>query len=455
MRSQRSSHSLIRDAGVVRALDLSPATEVAWIEVVQKMESVYADLVQSQVQVEEKNAALEEAQQFIRSVLFSMTDVLVVCDLEGRIQQVNRALERLSGKPASEILGQPLICLFADAAEILSCSNAHQRPEGGALMDHELGLLSAQGDVVPLAVNCSPRVDVDGRPAGMVLLGRPMGELQRAYLELSRTHENLKQAQLQLVQSEKMASLGRLVAGVAHELNNPISFVFGNMHALQNYGSRISRYLSAVDDGVSGEALAQLREELRIDHIMGDMDSLIEGTLEGAERVRDIVQDLLRYATPQQEALCRFDLVEVINTAVEWVTKASRVKPQIDYEMPTTLMLRGCKGHAQQILINLIQNAMDVMDGQNVPRMVIKCHRTESYAVVSIRDHGPGIAESVMTTLFEPFYTTKPVGKGTGLGLSISYGLAVDMGGELTADNHPEGGAVFTLFLPLEGRDDD
>ncbi len=442
--------SLIQNSGVEVVLELTPATETAWVEVVQKMESVYADLVQTQVEVEEKNSAFEEAQQFIRSVLYSMTDVLVVCNLRGKIEQVNRALESLIGKSASELESRPLTSIFSDESQAF-IHDLPRKLETEVLIDYNVSLLSGEGSLTPLAVNCSSRYDADGNVVGMVIVGRPMGELQRAYQELNSAHENLKQAQMQLIQSEKMASLGRLVAGVAHELNNPISFVFGNMHALQRYGERINRYLSAVDEGVDSVLLKRLHDELKITRIMGDMDSLIDGTLEGAARVRDIVQDLLCYSTTQQEPVCLFDLGGVIATSVEWVTKACRTKPLIDYDMPETVILPGRKGHVQQILINLIQNAVDVMADQQPPRMSICCKTTERHAVVSIHDSGPGIPQQALTRLFDPFYTTKPVGKGTGLGLSISYGLAVDMGGELKAENHQAGGAVLSLYLPLRG----
>jgi len=443
--------SLARNAGVEENLVLNPSTEIAWIEVIQKMESVYADLVNSQVQVEEKNAALEEAQQFIRSVLMSMTDVLLVCDLQGCIQQVNQALEDLTGRKEADLKGQPLISLFTNDS-LPHAAHFQEQLGTKTMVDCEVSFIGRDGGVVPLAMNCSHRYDYDGGLVGMVLIGRPVGELQRAYKDLNKAHEELKVTQLQLVHSEKMASLGRLVAGVAHELNNPISFVFGNMHALQSYGERINRYLSAVDEDTDKESLRQLRDELRIGHIMSDMNSLIEGTLEGAERVRDIVQDLRRYSTSQKETTSSFDLPEIIRTATQWVIKACRVKPEIVYHMPETLQLTGRKGHVHQILINLVQNAVDVMEDQPPPRIMITCRVNETFAVVTVHDAGPGIPEEAMTKLFDPFYTTKPVGKGTGLGLSISYGLAVDLGGELLAENHPQGGAVFTLSLPFEGK---
>lgn len=451
---ERSKTSLARSAGVEHDLELNPVTEIAWIEVIQKMESVYADLVNTQVEVENKNTALEEAQRFIRSVLTSMTDVLVVSDLQGRILQVNKAVEDLTGKREAELLGRSLSSLLADGSGA-SPEFLLELQDSESVADQEVSLIDKNGEPVPLAINCSSHYDADGRLVGMVLIGRLVGELQRAYRELNKAHEELKQAEMQLIHSEKMASLGRLVAGVAHELNNPISFVFGNMRALQKYGDRISRYLTAIDEKRDPESLQRLRDELKIDRIMNDMNSLIGGTLEGAERVRDIVQDLRRYSTSQKEQVCPFDLTEQVRTAVKWVTKACRTKPDVSYDMPESLPVHGRKGHVQQILVNLLQNAADVMDGQKNPRIDIVVTAREQFAEVAVRDFGPGIPEAALRKLFDPFFTTKPVGEGTGLGLSISYGLATNLGGSLTAENHAEGGAVFLLSVPLEGDPDE
>ncbi len=238
--------SLINQAGVTESLELNPTTEHAWIEVIHKMDAVYADLVHYQVELEQKNSALEEAQQFIRSVLAAVTDVLIVCDLQGRIQQVNRALENLTGRDGEALLGQPINSLFG--AESLSLVNRFPEKLGSeSIVDCEVSMIGADGRPTPLAMNCSSRYDHEGRLLGMVLIGRPVGELKRAYGDLNSAHEALKQTQQQLVHSEKMASLGRLVAGVAHELNNPIRFVFGNMHAPKRYGERLTRYLNAVE----------------------------------------------------------------------------------------------------------------------------------------------------------------------------------------------------------------
>lgn len=444
-----SDTSLIDQAGVTESLQLTPSTENAWIEVIHKMDSVYADLVRYQVELEQKNSALEEAQQFIGSVLSAITDVLIVCDTEGSILQVNKALERLTGKADTDFLGRRLEEIFAPES-LPAVGTFPERLGEESLVDCEVGLRCAGGGTAPLAMNCSSRYDHDGALVGMVLIGRPVGELRRAYDDLNRTHRELKQTQQHLVHSEKMASLGRLVAGVAHELNNPISFVFGNMHALQRYGARITEYLQAVDGEVCSPALRELQERLKIRRILDDMGPLIDGTLEGAERVSDIVQELRRFSGSQAETVSRFALSPLVRKSVQWVVKASRIKPGVHYEVPEDLELEGRKGQVHQILVNLIQNALDAMLGQSDPRFTIAVEKIGDRVELRVIDAGPGIPEDALSRLFDPFYTTKPVGQGTGLGLYISYGLSQDLGGDLRARNHPDGGAEFTLVLPLD-----
>ncbi|MCG8058036.1 MAG: ATP-binding protein [Candidatus Thiodiazotropha endolucinida] len=448
------SPSLIDKVGMETPMEFSESTENAWIDVIQKMDKVYADLVHYQVELEQKNAELEEAQQFIRSVLESMTEVLVVCDVQGRILQVNQALEDLTGKPEADWLHRSFVELFGEESQPLAGEFA-EKLGSDAIVDCEVNLQTLEGGSMPLAMNCSSRYDVKGRLMGMVLIGRPVGELRRAYEKLNKAHGDLKQTQEQLVHSEKMASLGRLVAGVAHELNNPISVVFGNMHALQRYGERINGYLSAVGDQLPVELNQKLREDFRIDRIESDMGPLIDGTMEGAERISNIVLDLRRYSGVQKEKPEPFDLGQVIQTAVHWVVKASREKLDIVCDLPADLQIVGRQGQVHQILINLLQNAIDVMEGQQNPKLVISCNKVQSRVSVTVRDAGPGIPKVDLKKIFDPFFTTKAVGKGTGLGLYISYGLARDMGGDLQADNHPQGGAIFTLQLPLNGVGDE
>lgn len=431
-------------------LSLDSVTEEKWIDVIYKMDAVYADLVGHQVELEEKNNELEEAQQFISSVLASMTDVLIVCDRKNRIQRVNRKLEELTGLHEKDLLGLDMHELF-DRPSRDNFAALPKQILSGTVSDFEVNLLDAGKVPVPLALNCGARYDSRGRYAGMVLIGRPMGELRQAYKALNAAHQELQQAQQQLLQSEKMASLGRLVAGVAHELNNPISFVFGNIHALKRYGDRLTRYLDAIHNQADERKIGQLREELKIDSMLSDIDSLIDGTLEGAERVKDIVQDLRCFSSSRRDKKRWFNLPTVIRTAVQWVVRAGRVKPEVSYQVPEKLEINAHEGQVHQILVNLVQNAVDVMEEVKHPRLEISCRREDDNAVVEIRDFGAGIPEENLVRVFDPFFTTKPVGKGTGMGLYISYNMVEEHGGSLRVKNHKEGGAVFALTLPIGG----
>lgn len=275
--------------------------------------------------------------------------------------------------------------------------------------------------------------------------------LQKAYGELQKTHEDLKKAQQQLIQSEKMASLGRLVAGVAHELNNPISFVFSNMHALQSYHSKFRDYMDAVHNDMPKQQREELRKTLRIDRMMADIIPLIDGSMEGAERVSDIVKNLRKYATPQQQSSQQIELISVIKRALKWVLKATPQKLKVHEDIPESLKLINNEGYIHQILINLMQNAIDAMQDVEQPNLFISLKQTQKHIDIVIRDNGNGIDSTHIHDVFDPFFTTKPIGSGTGLGLSISLGLAQDQcQGSLKARNHPNGGAEFVFTLPLE-----
>src|ERR1019366_285986 len=195
--------------------------EATWIDVIQKMDEVYSQLVSDEVALEEKNEELERSQQFIFSVLSAMSDVLVACNQVGEIEQTNAALRELVGLDEDTLRGMSIYKLLADRGGIERMQRVIQQasPQRAGEVA-ELNLIDAAHEVVPVDVSCTPRLNSAGKRVGYVFVGRPMGELKHAYRELSETHEALKRTQQQLLHSEKMASLGRLVAGVAHELNN-------------------------------------------------------------------------------------------------------------------------------------------------------------------------------------------------------------------------------------------
>lgn len=425
------------------------AGEDVWLDVIRKMDEVYNDLLEYEVALEKKNAALEDSQQFISSVLTSMSDLLIVCSRAGVVESVNPALASMLGVEAEALCGKPVFELFGDAESREHAGRLFAEQRGAPLEDCEMRLKSANGSTIPVSMNCTPRYNGIGKMLGFVITGRPVGELRRAYQALRRAHDDLKTAQQQLVHAEKMASLGRLVAGVAHELNNPISFVYGNAVAMKRYAERLQRYLGAIHSGASAAELAALRTELRIDRLLDDLPSLIDGTLEGAERTRDIVDALKRFSVTDRNERRAFDLVEVIDRAVHWVGKGAGEAIEIRVELPPRIMLDGSPGQLQQVVMNLVQNAVDATMQSRERRLSISGRCSETEAVVEFHDSGPGIPAENLGKLFDPFFTTKPVGQGTGLGLAISYGIVERHGGKLTVANHSRGGAVFSLILPL------
>ncbi len=427
------------------------AGEHVWIDVIQKMDEVYHDLLEYEVALEDKNAALEESQHFIMSVLTSMSDILIVCDRAGVIEDVNQSLLALTGKAERELKGRGIFELLADEDSRQQAQHYFVGHGGEALHDCELQLSTADGASVPVSVNCTPRFSGTGKLLGVVVTGRPVGDLRRAYQALRQAHEDLKRTQQQLLHSEKMASLGRLVAGVAHELNNPISFVLGNVVALKRYAERLHRYLDAVHRPLDAERLEALRHELRIDRIVEDLPPLIEGTVEGAQRTRDIVDSLKRFSALDRDEQSRFDLVAVIERAVHWVAKIRGDGFAVDLELPPELPVVGSPGQLQQVVMNLVQNACDATGERNDARLTITGRSQDGGVAIEFHDNGPGISDENLARIFDPFFTTKPVGKGTGLGLAISYGIVERHGGRLAAGNHADGGAVFLLSLPLAG----
>ncbi|GAA6142669.1 ATP-binding protein [Hydrogenophaga sp. 5NK40-0174] len=429
--------------------------ENAWLDVIHKMDEVYSQLIDDEIELEKKNAQLEQSQQFIVSVLSSMSDVLLVCDDSGQIEQANAALCELLGQDEAHLRTQRLQDILTDGDSIDRAEAALQGAGNSGDRSSEsieLNLLGPDGQPVPVDASCTPRLGSNGKRLGTVWVGRPMGEIKRAYRELQTAHDALKRTQQQLLHSEKMASLGQLTAGVAHELNNPISFVLGNVHALRRYCDRLQTYMGALAGQAPDQEIAHLKGKLRIDHLMADLPSLIDGTLEGAQRTADIVHGLKRFSAMDAEEHDAVALASVVERSIHWVQKGRTHGVQVHWEPDQACTTRGNAGQLQQVMMNLLQNAFDAVTANNEKNrhVWVTMHCDGKHVAVKVRDNGPGIPAEHLMRLFDPFFTTKPVGKGTGLGLSISYGIAEQHGGTLSAQNVKDPlGAEFTLTLPV------
>ena len=288
-----------------------------------------------------------------------------------------------------------------------------------------------------------------------------LASLRQAHQELGGAYERLKQTEAHLVQSEKMRSLGELVAGIAHELNNPISFVSGNVEHIRTYTDRLRRALDAYANApLTAEARAQaeaLRRELRIDQVLADLPGLLDDCEEGARRTKQIVSELRTFSrSDERDSWRATDLHRGIDSTLGLLTPRLKDRITVHRDFGDLPEVECVPGQMNQVFMNLLANAADAL-GQRVGNIWITTGRVpggaEPMVTVTIRDDGPGIAPEVQARIFEPFFSTKEVGQGTGLGLSVSYGIVQRHRGTLTVESSPGQGATFTIALPVKQSD--
>jgi len=253
------------------------------------------------------------------------------------------------------------------------------------------------------------------------------GELEQALHEQERT-------QAQLIQSAKMASLGQLVAGIAHEINNPLSFVYANLDHLERFVGKL--------EGAAGETGPEFQETA------AQIAKLLQSSKEGARRTREIVQNLRAFSRPDQAEPRPVDLLQGIASTLELVRPLFRDRITVHQEFGRIPNVVGLMGQLNQVFLNLLANAGEAMAGPG--EVWIKTWQEGERVHVSIRDSGPGIPPENLSRIFDPFFTTKAVGKGTGLGLSIAYGIVEKHGGEIRVESNQGQGACFTVSLPIK-----
>ena len=282
--------------------------------------------------------------------------------------------------------------------------------------------------------------------------------------KLESAYGKLQEAQEQLIQSEKMASIGQLAAGVAHEINNPVSFVKSNLSSLAGYVrtykeliDKQKKILNAIEltpENNVRDQLAELSlyyEDNDVDFINEDIDGLVEESIKGTNRVTEIVKGLSIYSRSSDEVMEECDVNALIGNVLTMLGNELKYTCEVITQLDDLPFLQCHSGKITQVLTNLVVNAMHSM-GDNGVLTISSAHQktdTTSNVVIQVLDTGKGIAEENIVKLFDPFFTTKPVGEGTGLGLSISQGIICDHGGTISVENVAGKGALFTIVLPV------
>ena len=263
--------------------------------------------------------------------------------------------------------------------------------------------------------------------------------------EREQAYSELKNAQMQLFQQEKMASIGQLAAGVAHEINNPMGFITSNLGTLEKYMSKINEYLGIVE---SGKDSAAARSRLKIDYVLKDSGQLITESLDGATRVKNIVNDLKNLSRTDKAEPVWVDLNSCLQSSLNIACNEIKYVANIEKQFGVIPEILCHPQQLSQVFINLLANAGQAIEGHG--SITIRTWCEDDYVFVSVADTGKGIPEEIRKNIFDPFFTTKDVGKGTGLGLSISYDIIQKHGGEITVKSEVGMGTTFVVCLPVE-----
>ena len=280
--------------------------------------------------------------------------------------------------------------------------------------------------------------------------------LGQASAALQREMDERRLLENQLVQSEKLASLGQLAAGVAHEVNNPIGFVSSNLGALDDYFGRLQNMLKAYADAEDtlipkglGVELAKLRTEIELDYLLEDIPALIRESKDGISRVARIVKDLKDFSRVDASQDCQLaDLQQGIESTLNIVASELKHKADLVKDYQPLPQVECLPSQINQVVMNLLVNATQAM-GAERGRITLRTGANDEWVWIEVADNGCGIPAESLQKIFDPFYTTKPVGQGTGLGLSLSYGIIKRHGGEIHVASEVGVGTTFRVELPI------
>ncbi|MBR5305260.1 MAG: hypothetical protein IKU37_10580 [Candidatus Gastranaerophilales bacterium] len=283
-------------------------------------------------------------------------------------------------------------------------------------------------------------------------------KVQERTIALETANHKLQETQAMMVHSEKMRSLGELVAGIAHEINNPVNFIHGNIMILQNYVRDLLNLIDLYEknnDSIPSEIkskIESLKQDIDLEFLRDDVNDLIKSCIEGTERTKNIVLDLKNFSRMEEMVLTEFNIPKEIDTTLNILNNKykNRINVIKNYA-PDTPKIEAYGGQLNQVFMNILDNAQDAM--KEAGTLTINTYKDGNNAKIEFIDTGMGIPEENIKKIFDPFFTTKAVGKGTGLGMSISYRVINDHNGRIEVESELGKGTKFTITLPISHKD--
>jgi PAS domain S-box-containing protein len=426
------------------------------------------------VSLDGSNHDFDQTEVFYHSLVETIPQMILCKDLEGRFTFANQKFCAELGRTLDEIKGKTDLDFFPKELAEKYRQDDKSVLERGQLVDLVEEHVTPKGEKLYVQVMKTPLFGRDGTAVGIQgifwnvtermraeeLLKQQNITLQNLAESERKAHEALKAAQSRMVQTEKLASLGQLVAGVAHEINNPLAFVSNNVAVLdrdmKDLIALVGQYrmLKRHKVGEEQETLSQidqLSEQLDLDYTLKNLPQLIDRTRDGLRRIEQIVKDLRLFARVDEGEWNEVDLNPGIESSVNMVKGYARKRGVGLETFLEPLPLVRCKAaRVHQVIVNLLMNAIDACPEEG--KVTIRTSRDrESQGVrIEVADTGCGIPPEIRERIFDPFFTTKPIGQGTGLGLSISYGIVQEHRGTIDVESTPGEGSCFSVRLPIE-----
>ncbi len=354
-------------------------------------------------------------------------------------QDIKEDMEKLA---FHSLVVQPIM-YSAESKGVLIIGECEAQREWSA---SELELIKSVAGQVAIAIEHANLVD---------LLSRKNRDLLQKNQNLDSANFEMRTMQSQLIHQEKMASLGRMVAGIAHELNNPVNFVHGNLPYLREYFEDLKRVIATTDDlpPETRKDIDALKLSVKYDFLVKDLDNIIADLEEGAERIRGIIRNLRSFSRLDEAELKEASLQEGLESTLKILNQYyGRDKIPVQTQFADIPLITCYPGKLNQVWMNLLSNAAQAVAKLEAPTVSITTEMDGDWVIVSISDNGPGIKAQDQSKIFEPFYTTKPIGQGTGLGLSICHSIIERHGGRIWFETPDTGGTTFKVRIPLRAE---
>jgi PAS domain S-box-containing protein len=381
-----------------------------------------------------------------------------VKDGDLRVRMLNRTFLSMLGKEPAEVIGKTNAELLPGEFAAKISADDRQVLASGKTTTIEETLDGREYETTKFVIedDRGPR-QLGGITFDITERKRAERELAARLEELRALNRQLEDAHHQLLQSEKMAALGQLAAGVAHEINNPVGFVSTNLRTLQNYLRDLFRVAAACEEAAAQASAPEdfahiqaVKDEVDFDYLRNDVFLLLEESVGGLARVKKIVQDLKDFSRPGEVEWQLADLRQGLDSTLNIVAHEIKYRCAVRMEYGDIPPIRCLPAELNQVFLNLLTNAAQAIPDKG--EIVIRTGRDGDEVFVAVGDNGQGIAPEHLGRIFDPFYTTKPVGEGTGLGLSLSYAIVQKHGGRIEVDSTPGQGTTFTVRLPIERK---